>query len=84
MYDPVAIETINFEQLATATDRLLLYRGQVPQHRPSTKQIGPGADGPERTVIVRPRRRSFDRATVLISSVATGLFVAFAALAALA
>lgn len=84
MYDPVAIETINFEQLATATDRLLLYRGQVPPHRPSTKPLAPGADAPERTVIVRPRRRSFDRATVLISSVATGLFVAFATLAALA
>ena len=83
MYDLDAIETINFEQLATATDRLLLHRGQVPKHRPSTKQIEPLPGSPECTVIVRPRRRSFDATTLLVSSVATGMFVAFATIAAL-
>lgn len=35
MYDLTAIESINVEQLATATDRLLL-RGRVTKRRPST------------------------------------------------
>jgi len=35
MYDADAIEAINFEQLATTTDRLLIRRGQAPKHRPS-------------------------------------------------
>ncbi len=35
MYDLTAIESINVEQLATATDRLLL-RGRFTKRRPST------------------------------------------------
>jgi hypothetical protein len=35
MYDADAIEAINFEQLATTTDRLLLRRGHVAKYRPS-------------------------------------------------
>ena len=38
MYDIDAIEAINFEQLATVTDRLLL-RGRVTRRRLSTNKI---------------------------------------------
>jgi hypothetical protein len=38
MYDIEAIESINFEQLATATDRLLL-RARHAKRRPSTNKI---------------------------------------------
>src|SRR5678815_3925981 len=38
MYDIDAIEAINFEQLATVTDRLLL-RGRVTKRRLSTNKI---------------------------------------------
>lgn len=41
MYDADAIEAINFEQLATATDRLLLRRGQLAKHRPSISSLVP-------------------------------------------
>jgi hypothetical protein len=88
MQDLEAIEAINFEQLATATDRLLLHRGRVPRHRTGPSPIVPVApvpveDAPERTVIVRPRRHRFDSRTLLVSSVATCVFSAFAAIAAL-
>jgi len=43
MYDADAIEAINFEQLATTTDRLLIRRGHVPKHRPSISSIVPPA-----------------------------------------
>lgn len=46
--------------------------------RTATKQLGP--DG---TVIVRPRRRDFDAATILVSGVASLLFCAFATIASL-
>lgn len=78
-----AIEAINFEQLVTATDRLLLHRGRVPRHRPSTNPIAVLEEAPERTMIVRPRRRGFDQRTLLVTSVATGVFTAFATFAAL-
>jgi hypothetical protein len=74
-----AIETINFEPLAAATDRLLPHRGRIPQHRPDTDQ-----PSPDRTVIVRPRGRHFDATTIFVSSVVSGLFLAFATFAALA
>jgi hypothetical protein len=35
MYDANAIEAINFEQLATATDRLLLCGGRASKRRPT-------------------------------------------------
>jgi len=40
---------------------------------------------PDRTMIVRPRRRprGFDTTTILVSSVVSGAFLAFAAIAAL-
>jgi len=85
MYDLDAIETINFEQLATATDRLLLHRGRVPRYRPSTNPTDP--ESIERTVIVRRRRRPRGRlgasTRLLVSSVVTGLCFALATLAAL-
>jgi hypothetical protein len=79
MFDLDAIETINFEQLATATDRLLLHRGQVPRHRLDSKPFDP-----ERTVLVRRRRRrGFVATGLLVSSVVTGVLSAFAAIAVL-
>jgi hypothetical protein len=78
MHELDAIETINFDQLATAMDRLLLYRGRLPQHRRRPEQISP-----DRTLIVRPRRRDFDAATIVVSSLVSGLLFAFVALAGL-
>lgn len=83
MYNLDAIETINFEQLATATDRLLLHRGRVPKHRPAQRPLRPAAPAADHTVFVRTPRRSFDSTTILVSSVVTGAFFAFAAIAAL-
>ncbi len=67
MYDIEAIETINFEQLVTVTDRLLL-RGRASKRRPSTSQLVYRLDplesrvarsvcSDEHTVIVSRRRR---------------------------
>jgi len=39
MYDADAIEAINFEQLVTATDRLLLRGGRVSKRRPSVPSL---------------------------------------------
>ena len=44
MTDIATIEAINSEQLATATDRLLL-RGRVSKQRPSTRSLSPLARG---------------------------------------
>jgi len=41
MYDADAIEAINFEQLATVTDRLLLRRGQISKRPPSEPSLAP-------------------------------------------
>ena len=38
---------------------------------------------PDRTMIVRPRPRGFDTTTILVSSVVSGAFLAFAAIAAI-
>src|SRR5512140_1533309 len=61
MYDADAIEAINFEQLATVTDRLLLRGRHVSKRRPSVPSLvlhGPLARGSapyiEQTVVVRP------------------------------
>jgi hypothetical protein len=55
MYELQAIETINSQPLAAATDRLLLHWGRPSWHAPGTDQISP-----DRTAIVRPRRRDLD------------------------
>ena len=41
MYDADAIEAINFEQLATVTDRLLLRGSHVSKRRPSVASLVP-------------------------------------------
>jgi hypothetical protein len=74
MYDADAIEAINFEQLVTVTDRLLLRRGRMPKRRPSTARIGPQIEAAERTVIIhRPARRAVDATVVLSSAILTVL-----------
>ena len=76
MYDADAIEAINFEQLVTVTDRLLLRRGRVSKRRPSTARIGPPPEleAAERTVIIqRPNRRTVDATVVLSSAILTVL-----------
>lgn len=82
MYDVDAIEAINFEQLVTVTDRLLLRRGRIPKRRPSTQRIGPHVEDPafERTVIVRPARRAAIDPTVVLSSAIVTILVFIAAL----
>ena len=67
MYDADAIEAINFEQLVTRTDRLLI-RGRLPKHRPSTNRIGPRVDA-ECTTFVRSN--PIDTRVVLISAIVT-------------
>ncbi|MEO7093300.1 MAG: hypothetical protein ABI175_08615 [Polyangiales bacterium] len=52
MQDIDAIEAINFEQLATVTDRLLL-RGRFAKKRPSYNRI---EVSPEVTLRIRPNR----------------------------
>ncbi len=61
MYDADAIEAINFEQLATVTDRLLLRGGHGSKRRPSVPSPvphGPLARGSapyiEQTVVAHP------------------------------
>lgn len=41
MHDADAIEAINFEQLATVTDRLLLRGGQVSRRPPTEPSLAP-------------------------------------------
>jgi len=45
MHDADTIEAINREQLATATDRLLLRGGRLSKHRPSTRSLSAHARG---------------------------------------
>jgi len=93
MYDVDAIEAINFEQLATATDRLLLRGGRLAKRRPSTNRLAelarphafargsqPVIEVPELTVVTRPRRRSAAAAATLVVS---SVLVAFAAVVTL-
>lgn len=83
MYDADAIEAINFEQLVTVTDRLLLRRGRPSKRRISTSRIGPSLEAIERTVIIqrqRPQRRAVDATVVLSSAILTILlFIAILA-----
>ncbi len=84
MYDADAIEAINFEQLVTVTDRLLLRRGRVSKRRPSTARIGPPpeTEASERTVIIaRPARRVAVDATVVLSSAILTILAFIAVLA---
>ena len=79
MYDVDAIESINFEQLATVTDRLLLRGGRPSKHRPSTARIGPSLEALDRTVCVRVSER-VDLTVVLSSAIVTVLlFIAILA-----
>jgi hypothetical protein len=77
MYDVDAIEAINFEQLATVTDRLLLRGNRLPKRRPSTNRISvyaqPGAY--DRTVFVRraAAKKPIDPTIVLGSAILTTL-----------
>lgn len=96
MYDVDAIEAINFDQLVTATDRLLLRGGRLPKGRPSRDRLAelaqPRARGshsiiktvepelPEQTVVMRKRSRGIAAAATLAVSSA---IVAFAAIATL-
>lgn len=78
MYDADAIEAINFEQLVTVTDRLLLRGGRLPKRRPSTARIGPvpPPEQIERTVIIRrpaKQRVAVDATVVLSSAILTVL-----------
>jgi hypothetical protein len=96
MYDVDAIEAINFDQLVTATDRLLLRGGRLPKGRPSRDRLAalaqPLARGshpiiksvepeqPELTVVMRSRSRGIAAAATLAVSSA---LVAFAAVISL-
>lgn len=72
MYDVDAIEAINFEQLVTVTDRLLLRQGRGSKRRLSTSRIGPPPVVEERTQIIhRPQRRAVDATVVLSSAIVT-------------
>jgi len=71
MYDVDAIEAINFEQLVTVTDRLLLRQGRVPKRRPSTARIGPSLETIERTVIIHRPKPAVDARVVLGSAILT-------------
>ena len=62
MYDLDAIEAINFEQLATATDRLLLLGAKRPRARTSSTILakGPRRELADKTLVIRaqaPARR---------------------------
>ena len=71
MYDVDAIEAINFEQLVTVTDRLLLRQGRMPKRRPSTARIGPSLETIERTVIIHRPKGTIDAKVVLSSAIIT-------------
>ncbi len=80
MYDVDAIEAINFEQLVTVTDRLLL-RGRLPKRRPSTNRITPWLpDAVERTVVTRAPQ-AIKPTTVVFGSALLALLLLLAALA---
>jgi len=80
MLDVDAIEAINFEQLVTVTDRLLL-RGRLPKRRPSTSRIGPAfvPEAVERTIVMRlPERHAAATTVAALGSavIAIALFIA--------
>jgi hypothetical protein len=77
-----AIEAINFEQLATVTDRLLL-RGRVAKRRPSYQRIVvERVDlAPELTLKLRPSQEIWRRFTT--TALFTALFSVSAAIVSL-
>lgn len=81
MYDADAIEAINFEQLVTVTDRLLLRGGRISKRRPSTARIGPPPlPSAERTVVIQRTvtGAAIDARVVLSSAILTILvFITF-------
>jgi hypothetical protein len=85
MYDVDAIEAINFEQLVTVTDRLLLRQGRGSKRRLSTNRIGPPLiveAAHERTEIIqRPLQRAAVDATVVLSSAILTILLFIAILA---
>jgi hypothetical protein len=88
MYDADAIEAINFEQLVTVTDRMLLRGSRMPKRRPSTNRIGPplvldsaSADSAERTVIVKRPKRVLDATTIMLGSAIVVVLMCIATLA---
>ena len=79
MYDVDAIEAINFEQLVTVTDRLLLRGTRLPKRRPSTDRIPPRLSSPrlDETVIIR-KPKIVGTTTIALSSaiLLVALFIA--------
>ena len=83
MYDVDAIEAINFEQLVTVTDRLLLRGSRLPKRRQSTRgaeQFGSGRvwvlpepASCERTVIIKRPAKPINPTVVLSSAIITTL-----------
>jgi len=87
MLDIEAIETINFEQLVTVTDRLLL-RGRATSRRLSTNKLifrhelaeavsrrsSPALPSPEHTQVVKRPHTTFD--TTSIFAIGTLLTIA--------
>ena len=77
MYDADALEAINFEQLATVTDRLLFRRDSMPKHRPSVLSFGPLARGSQ-PYIEQPHIELPIEQTVVIRSVTASRAQVFA------
>jgi hypothetical protein len=77
MYDADAIEAINFEQLVTMTDRLLLRGSRLPKRRPSTNRSGlwqlPEPASCERTVVIQRPVKPINSTIVLSSAIITTL-----------
>lgn len=71
MYDIDALEAINFEQLVTPTDRLLLRRGRLPKHRAIP------ASAAERTMVVRSRRTRVGTTAILFASTLSFVLAVF-------
>jgi hypothetical protein len=82
MHDIDAIEAINFEQLATVTDRLLL-RGRVAKRRPSYHRISVARIdlAPEITLRAKPPHELWRRFTT--TALLTALFSVSAAIVSL-
>ena len=84
MYDVDAIEAINFEQLVTVTDRLLLRGGRMPKRRPSTNRIGPRLEAIDRTVVIRKPPSAISTTALALGSALTIVALFIATLATLA
>jgi hypothetical protein len=61
MHDVDAIEAINFDQLATATDRLLLRSGHVAKRRPTRPSMPSLGRGTQPGIPVAPTRPTVQR-----------------------